>query len=102
MITASSPTAVTASRAARATGPGSRRRSRPRVDNVPAVRIHIDRERCEGHGRCYALAPSLVEPDELGNGRELGEGSVPADQEANAQQAEANCPERAVLLEEIR
>jgi len=65
------------------------------------VRIRIDRERCEGHGRCYALAPALVEPDDLGNGREIGDGSVPADQEANARQAEANCPEHAVLLLEL-
>jgi ferredoxin len=46
------------------------------------------------------LAPELVEPDELGNGREIGDGSVPPAQEANACQAEANCPEHAVLLEE--
>jgi len=64
------------------------------------VKIRIDTERCEGHGRCYALAPELVEPDELGNGREIGDGSVPRDQEANAQQAVANCPEHAVVLEE--
>ena len=45
------------------------------------------------------MAPALVEPDEVGNGREIGDGSVPTDQEANARQAEANCPEHAVLLE---
>jgi ferredoxin len=64
------------------------------------VRIRIDTERCEGHGRCYTLAPALVEPDDLGNGRQIGDGSVPADQEANARQAETNCPEHAVLIEE--
>jgi len=64
------------------------------------VRIRIDRDRCEGHGRCYALAPALVEPDELGNGREIGDGSVPTAQEPSARQAEANCPEHAVLIEE--
>ena len=64
------------------------------------MRIRIDTERCEGHGRCYSLAPELVEPDELGNGREIGDGSVPPQQEANARQAEANCPEHAVLIEE--
>ena len=65
------------------------------------MKIRIDTERCEGHGRCYALAPQLVEPDELGNGREIGDGSVPSVQEANARQAEANCPEHAVLVEEM-
>jgi len=62
------------------------------------VRIRIDTERCEGHGRCYSLAPALVEPDDLGNGHEIGDGLVPADQEANARQAEANCPEHAVVI----
>ena len=63
------------------------------------MRIRIDRERCEGHGRCYTLAPALVEPDDLGNGQEIGDGSVPPDQEDNARQAEGNCPEHAVILE---
>ncbi len=70
------------------------------VSNVGVVKIAIDSERCEGHGRCYSLAPKLVEPDDLGNGRVIGDGTVPADQEDNARQAEGNCPERAVLLEE--
>ena len=30
------------------------------------MRVHIDDERCEGHGRCYALAPTVFEPDEIG------------------------------------
>ena len=64
------------------------------------MRIRIDRERCEGHGRCYSLAPALVEPDEVGNGREIGDGSVRPDQEGYARQAEANCPEHAVLIED--
>ena len=64
------------------------------------MRIHVDRDRCQGHGRCYALAPELIEPDEIGNGREIGAGSVPAGQKHNARLAVANCPERAVILEE--
>ena len=69
---------------------------------MPAtVKIHIDQDRCQGHGRCYALAPELVEPDEIGNGREIGDGIVPAEHEALAEKARANCPEDAVILEEI-
>ena len=64
------------------------------------MKIHVDRERCEGHGRCYSLAPELIEPDDIGNGQELGDGTVPADQEHNARLAVANCPERAVVLDE--
>jgi ferredoxin len=65
------------------------------------VRIRVDSDRCEGHGRCYSLAPALVEPDDVGDARIIGDGSVSPDEEANARQAEANCPERAVILEEV-
>jgi ferredoxin len=64
------------------------------------MKIHVDQDRCEGHGRCYALAPALIEPDDIGNGQETGDGTVPADQEHQARLAVANCPERAVILEE--
>jgi ferredoxin len=64
------------------------------------MKIQIDASRCEGHGRCYALAPQLVEPDDIGNGHEIGDGTVPADQEHNARLAASNCPERAVVLED--
>ena len=40
------------------------------------MRIRIDSERCEGHGRCYSLAPALVEADDLGNGHEIGDGFI--------------------------
>ena len=63
------------------------------------MKIHIDQEKCQGHGRCYVLAPELVEADDIGNGRELGDGSVAPEHEAAARKAEANCPERAVILE---
>jgi ferredoxin len=59
------------------------------------VRVHVDPERCEGHGRCYATAPEVFEADELGSGHEVGDGSVPADLERKARLAVANCPERA-------
>jgi ferredoxin len=64
------------------------------------VKIRIDQNVCQGHGRCYDLAPTLVEPDDIGNGREIGDGTVPADLEQTARKAAANCPEQAVILEE--
>lgn len=64
------------------------------------MRISIDNERCQGHGRCYAIAPELVEPDDIGNARIIGDGLVPTDLEADARKASANCPEDAVILEE--
>ena len=64
------------------------------------MRVHVDRERCQGHGRCYATAPELFEPDDLGNSHETGDGTVPAELEDKARLAVANCPELAITLEE--
>jgi ferredoxin len=63
------------------------------------IRVHVDEERCEGHGRCYALAPELFAPDEVGEGREIGDGVVPAALEHQAHLAVANCPERAITID---
>ena len=65
-----------------------------------AVRVTIDHDRCTGHGRCYALAPALIVDDEDGYGQVLGDGEVPADQEAAARKAATSCPERAVIVDE--
>jgi ferredoxin len=64
------------------------------------MKVHVDAERCQGHGRCYALAPELFEPDDLGNGFAIGDGSVPADREHTARLAVANCPENAIEIVE--
>lgn len=65
------------------------------------MRVHIDHERCQGHGRCYSLVPQLFGEDELGNGTVLGDGRVPADLVDDARLAADNCPEGAIdVLEE--
>ena len=60
------------------------------------VRIHVDGDRCQGHNRCYALAPELFEVDDYGYATELGDGQVPAQLEDKARLAIANCPEVAI------
>ncbi|HEV3329171.1 MAG TPA: ferredoxin [Acidimicrobiales bacterium] len=65
------------------------------------MRVTIDHDRCQGHGRCFTIAPDLFDSDELGNGLVVGDGSVPEDQEPMASLAVANCPEGAVSLEEV-
>jgi ferredoxin len=60
------------------------------------VKVQIDPERCQGHGRCYDIAPGLFGDDEEGYGQVLGDGTVPPDQERQARLAEVNCPERAI------
>ena len=63
--------------------------------------MQIDSARCQGHGRCYDLAPDLFGEDEEGYGTVLGDGDVPPDHEDDARLAAANCPERAIdVLEE--
>jgi len=64
------------------------------------LKVRIDREKCQGHARCYALAPELFELDEMGNGRERGDGSVPPGLEPKAYLAQANCPELAIEVTE--
>jgi len=65
------------------------------------VIIRIDSQLCQGHGRCYDLAPGLFGDDDEGYGQVLGDGVVPPGEEQNARLAVANCPERAIeLIEE--
>jgi ferredoxin len=65
------------------------------------LRVRVDRERCQGHARCFALAPELFALDQFGNGRERGDGAVAAALEDKARLAQANCPELAVeVIEE--
>lgn len=65
---------------------------------VPKVKV--DRERCQGHARCAALAPELFSLDELGHAREIGDGTVPPALVEKAWLAKANCPELAIAVEE--
>jgi ferredoxin len=60
------------------------------------VEVRIDSDRCQGHGRCYDLAPGLFGEDGEGYGQVLGDGSLPPDAEPQARLAAANCPEHAI------
>ncbi len=65
------------------------------------MKLQISPDLCQGHGRCYDLAPDLFGDDEEGFGQVLGDGMVPPGKERDARLAVANCPERAIeLLEE--
>jgi ferredoxin len=63
------------------------------------LKIKVDRERCQGHARCAALAPELFRLDELGNAQEIGDGRIPPRLEEKAYLARANCPELAIEIE---
>jgi ferredoxin len=64
------------------------------------LKVKVDRDKCQGHARCAALAPELFVLDELGNAREKGDGIVPEALAEKAYLAKANCPELAIDVEE--
>lgn len=64
------------------------------------MKVHIDGDRCQGHGRCYDLAPDLFTEDDEGYGQIVGDGTVPAEAEHRARLAVSNCPESAIDIEE--
>lgn len=63
------------------------------------MKVHIDQSLCQGHGRCYTIAPTVFEPDDLGQGQ-VRVGDVPPGAEELARRAALNCPEGAITVEE--
>jgi ferredoxin len=70
------------------------------VQRSSPVKVQIDSGRCQGHGRCYDIAPGLFGDDAEGYGTVLGDGPVRPGQAHDAELAVANCPERAITLAE--
>jgi ferredoxin len=67
------------------------------------MKVAIDPALCQGHGRCYDLAPDLFGEDEDGYSTLTpltAGGQVPPDREDDARLAAANCPESAITLTE--
>ncbi len=64
------------------------------------MHVHVDAGKCQGHNRCYAIAPELFDVDDLGNAHELDDGTVPFELEDKARLAVANCPEYAISIAE--
>ena len=62
------------------------------------MRLEIDSDKCQGHNRCYALAPELFDVDDYGSAMVLNDGIVPAELEEKARLAIANCPEFAISV----
>jgi ferredoxin len=60
------------------------------------LKIRVDPTKCQGHARCYALAPELFDVDDYGLSTVVGDGTVPTALEERATLAVANCPEGAI------
>lgn len=71
------------------------------MSSETTFRVRVDPEKCQGHNRCYSLAPELFDVDDLGMASAKGDGVVPAELLDKARKAVANCPEYAVNLEEV-
>lgn len=67
---------------------------------ISPMRVIIDSEKCQGHNRCYALAPELFDVDDYGQAIAMNDGVVPPALEAKARLAVANCPEFAISIED--
>ncbi len=64
------------------------------------MKMFIAADKCQGHNRCYAIAPELVDVDDMGMAHTLNDGEVPPELEAKARLCVANCPEFAITLDE--
>ena len=65
-----------------------------------SLRVAVDADLCQGHNRCYALAPELFDVDDYGTAVVIGDGTVAPDLEDKARLAVANCPEYAISITE--
>ena len=61
------------------------------------MEVHLDRQRCQGHGRCYVLAPQVYGCDDDGYGFVISE-LVPPELEETARRGADNCPEDAISV----
>lgn len=62
--------------------------------------LSVHPDKCQGHNRCHAIVPELVEIDDYGNAKASGAGAVPEPLVERARLAVRNCPEHAVRLTE--
>ena len=61
------------------------------------MKVNIDADRCQGHGRCYEVAPDVFTDDERGRG-EVISAEVPAHLEGQVRSAVMACPEKAITI----
>lgn len=64
------------------------------------MKVHVDPDKCQGHNRCYAIAPELFDVDDYGYATEVGDGTVAAGLQDKARLAAENCPEFAITIVE--
>ena len=66
------------------------------------MQVHLDAEKCQGHNRCYALAPELFDVDDYGQAMLTVEDVVPPELHHKTRLAASNCPEYAITITDER
>jgi len=66
----------------------------------PMMRVHVSRERCQGHALCNAILPEMFALDTLGIARAIGHGIVPPALMERARIVRDICPEHAIDIVE--
>ena len=63
------------------------------------MRLFVDVAKCSGHGRCYSVAPDLLDADDEGFVTARGSTiDVPPTLVAAARRAAESCPEEAITV----
>jgi ferredoxin len=62
------------------------------------MKVHVDPDKCMGHGMCTALAPELFRVNEDTGLNEMGEFEIPPEQRPTALRGAGACPERAISV----
>ena len=64
------------------------------------LELVLDRGKCQGHGRCFVLAPDIVTDDDDGFGV-VAKALIGPDDLGSAQLVMSSCPEAAISLKPI-
>ena len=61
------------------------------------MKLRVDPDKCQGHARCFSLAPEIFDVDDYGLASVIVD-VVPPELEDKARLAVANCPEYAIEI----
>ncbi len=64
------------------------------------MRVRVDDDVCAAFGVCMMVVPEVFELGDEGFATVLIEGEIPTELEAKVRQAEAQCPSRAITIED--
>ncbi len=62
--------------------------------------VSVNTDLCTGHGRCYALAPTVFGADDYGHCEVVVERPATPELQRHARLGAENCPERAIVVAE--